>query len=558
MASTNYVDLVGPAVNAAWLNDVNEVAYSKTFPDGTVALSAAPGTTLDAEFVSYEQGSTGSVSRTVQNKLQQTVSVLDFIPTSVNPATTDVSTYINQAISVVNAAGGGTVVIPNGTYLVGANTVSGISVGVAGIVLLSNVNLVIQGTVQVINNCYGAGSFYGAIRSLDSGLSGASITGTGTINGNSSNQTASTQCSNIYLVCSFNVVVDGIYSVNANGMGIQLVPVTNLTHAACAVQNCFVNNCTNIGIQVSHGLFCTISGNRITTCTNNGIDIYGDNGTTAPNDGVISIANNTVGGALVGIFVETSSRTSVVGNSLDGNSATGIATNRINGAPFDIVVSGNTISNTPTGISDTGDTGGILISNNFIGSFSGYGLVLGGTAAASSGNISYVNAFGNVFTPSATTTPVIIVGGYQASFNIVRGNYCTDGSHVTADLVVNVATISTGNTLELPVLDTIVQPVRQVFVGTSTSGGTATITIPAGTAGKLVVKSSSGGSNYSIWSGSFVSTGSGAAVASDSSTFVAGQNNITSITASVSTQVLTINFAATGAAGNWNAWMDYF
>lgn len=480
---------------------------------------------------------------------------------AVGDGTTDDTAAINLAISAANTAGGGVVYVPQGTYLVGGYVYTGI-VGAAAIVLRDNVQLVIDGTIKVKNSAYGGGAFYGVIRSLDVGISNASITGVGTIDGNKANQIASAQCSNIYLTCIFNVVVDGIYSVNANGMGIQLVPPSSLpvpppgaatTHTACAVQNCFVNNVTNIGIQISHGLYCNISENRITTCTNNCIDIYGDDGTVSPDNGITSINGNTVGGGLVGVFVETSKRVSVVGNAIDACTI-GIAVNRINGAPANISISGNTVSGCATGISNTGDTGGVLISNNFV-QFTAFGLVLGGTTVALAGNVSYTNAFGNVFSPSTSATPVIIIGGYQASFNIVRENYCVLAS--TA-LYTNVAAVNVNNTVELPKIDTVVQPVKALYSGTSTSGGTDTLTLPSGAGGKLVIKSSAGGSNFSVYSGSFVSSGTGAAVNQDSTTFVVGSNNIASVAANPANFTVTITFAATGSAGTWNAWIEYF
>lgn len=474
---------------------------------------------------------------------------------------TDDTAAINAAISAANTAGGGVVYVPQGTYLVGGYVYSGV-VGAAAIVLRDNVHLVIDGTIKAKNSAYGGGAFYGVIRSLDTGLSNASISGVGTVDGNKANQVASNQCSNIYLTCLFNVVVDGIYSVNANGMGIQLVPPASLpsppvggatTHTACAVQNCFVNNVTNIGIQVSHGLYCNISENRITTCTNNCIDIYGDNGTVSPDNGIMSINGNTVGGGLVGVFIETSKRVSVVGNAID-SCTIGVAVNRINGAPTIISISGNTISTCATGISNTGDTGGVLISNNFV-AFTAYGLVLGGTTVAVSGNVSYTNAFGNVFSPSSSTAPIIIIGGYQASFNIIRDNYYTASS--TA-LYSNVASVNVNNTVELPKFDQVIQPVRQVFNGLSTSGGTATITVSGNTAGKLVIKSSAGGAWNSVWSGSFVSSATGVTVAQDSTGFIVTGNNIASVVGSAGTLVITITFAASGSGGTWNAWTEYF
>jgi hypothetical protein len=480
---------------------------------------------------------------------------------AVGNGATDDTAAINSAISAANTAGGGVVYVPSGTYLIGVYTYTGV-VGAAGVILLDNVHLVIDGTLKVKNSAYGAGAFYGAIRSLDSGLTNASITGLGTVDGNKANQVASAQCNNIYLSCLFNVVVDGIYSVNANGMGIQLVPPASLpsapvgavkTHTACAVQNCFVNNVTNIGIQVSHGLYGNISENRITTCTNNCIDIYGDDGTVSPDNGIMSINGNTVGGGLVGVFIETSKRVSVVGNAIDG-CTTGVAVNRINGAPAVISISGNTISGCATGISNTGDTGGVLISNNFL-AFTSYGLVLGGTTVAVSGNVSYTNAFGNVFSPGSSTAPIIIIGGYQASFNIVRENYYVATS--TA-LYSNVASVNVNNTVELPKFDQVVQPVKQIYNGTSTSGGTATITVPALSAGKLVIKSSAGGAYYSVWSGSFISNATGVTVAQDSTGFITTGNNIASVAGSAGTLVVTITFAASGSSGTWNAWAEYF
>jgi parallel beta-helix repeat protein len=137
MATTNFQS--GTVIASAWLNDVNSVTYNKTFSDGTVALSVAPGTTLDAQFVSYEQGGTGAVTTTVQAKLRQTVSVKDF--GAIGDGTTDDTVAINAAIASVNSTGGGMVIIPSGNYLVATSL---------SITLLSNVALVGQGQSSVL------------------------------------------------------------------------------------------------------------------------------------------------------------------------------------------------------------------------------------------------------------------------------------------------------------------------------------------------------------------------------------------------------------------------
>ena len=79
MASTTYVDLVGPTVNAAWLNDVNALEYNKTFSDAThaqttEALMGPSGSSL----VGFIQSGTGAVAMTVQDKNRETMSAHDF------------------------------------------------------------------------------------------------------------------------------------------------------------------------------------------------------------------------------------------------------------------------------------------------------------------------------------------------------------------------------------------------------------------------------------------------------------------------------------------------
>ena len=114
MATTNFQS--GTVIASAWLNDVNGVTYNKTFPDGTVALSTAPGSLLDATAVSYEEGTlaSGAVPRTVAVKLQESVSVLDF---GADPTgTTDSGPAFRSAILTCAKNGGGKVIAPYGTY----------------------------------------------------------------------------------------------------------------------------------------------------------------------------------------------------------------------------------------------------------------------------------------------------------------------------------------------------------------------------------------------------------------------------------------------------------
>lgn len=104
-----------------------------------------------------------------------------------------------------------------------------------------------------------------------------------------------------------------------------------------------------------------------------------------------------------------------------------------------------------------------------------------------------------------------------------------------------------------------VHPVTKTFTGgASASGGTATITVPSLSAGKLVIKSSAGGGRYSVWAGSFVSDAAGVVVVQDSTAFVSTGNNISSVSGSASSFNVTITFAASGSAGTYNAYAKYF
>lgn len=86
--------------------------------------------TTDASLVTYAQGSAGSVSRTVQNRLRETVSVKDF--GAVGDGVTDDTAAIQAALDSVSTSGG-TVFVPVGTYILSSElAITGQSIRLSG------------------------------------------------------------------------------------------------------------------------------------------------------------------------------------------------------------------------------------------------------------------------------------------------------------------------------------------------------------------------------------------------------------------------------------------
>lgn len=73
-----------------------------------------------SKLIAFIQRLTGAVARWVEDKLSESVSVRDF--GAKGDGTTDDTSAIQAAINAVNAAGGGVLCVPRGTYIVGALT----------------------------------------------------------------------------------------------------------------------------------------------------------------------------------------------------------------------------------------------------------------------------------------------------------------------------------------------------------------------------------------------------------------------------------------------------
>jgi len=100
-----------PAVGDLWTDSDTLVTYM-WYNDGSSSQWVSVGSSGGGDFI---QAGAGAVTRTMQNKVREHVSVKDF--GAVGNGLVDDAWAIRAAMSAVNAAGGGSVYIPAGTYL---------------------------------------------------------------------------------------------------------------------------------------------------------------------------------------------------------------------------------------------------------------------------------------------------------------------------------------------------------------------------------------------------------------------------------------------------------
>ena len=118
---TVYIDGVNQYVGTSYLEtDSDTVTFTSGVHVGaevkfTTAIQSTTGA-VNADIVSYDPPFTGGVATNVETKLAQYVSVKDF--GAVGDGVTDDTAAIQAAVNAVFNAGGGTVYVPAGTYLV--------------------------------------------------------------------------------------------------------------------------------------------------------------------------------------------------------------------------------------------------------------------------------------------------------------------------------------------------------------------------------------------------------------------------------------------------------
>lgn len=346
---------------------------------------------------------------------------------AVGDGSTDDRVSIQAALDYAYTVTPATVYIPDAVFVVSNTAYTGSSAaGVMSLLIRDGVRLrgdSLSATIKLEDSAFGPGAYGRVITSLGDSGGETGLINSGlynfTIDGNSSNQIASVQYSNILLEASANVSVENVRSINSNGQGIMLRGQTSALAAAIKVLGCSVGGATGIGIQCSQFAGCIITHNYVDGCDNNAIDIYGDNGTSTSSTHNWVIANNVCRNSLTGIFPETV-RDGIVANNTILNCTYGVHVNRINGDPENISIRGNNAQNCTIAYWHTGDNTMVVWAENEARNCE-TGLKAGNTTA---GNASGCIAYNNVFQECTTALNVTCNNGsYLKLFNNYgRGN----------------------------------------------------------------------------------------------------------------------------------------
>lgn len=102
------------AANGTYTLQIQATNYDSQSRPGTVLYDPTDADAISSANVSFLQAGTGAITRTVQSKLRDALSVKDF--GAVGDAITDDTQAFQRAFNYVNSIGGGIVEIPPGTY----------------------------------------------------------------------------------------------------------------------------------------------------------------------------------------------------------------------------------------------------------------------------------------------------------------------------------------------------------------------------------------------------------------------------------------------------------
>ncbi|MEF7251098.1 phage tailspike protein [Escherichia coli] len=229
---------------------------------------------------------------------------------------------------------------PNSTLIPGE-----VAAGRGALCMRSGVTLMGGGAITLDGNFTGSAS--GAIiTNWEGAADNCKIQGI-TLNG-SRGTAAGTGITCINIVDSDNVTIDNVKAFDSTSGGIYLRRANNAVYGCSnsRILNCYVNNVGYIGIQCERPNVMTITGCTVTSCGDNGIDIFG-NVTGETGQGVaedVVVSNNTIRDVSVGVFVESCGNVAISSCRISGFSNSGVFFNRINTAAYNCSVIGCTIT----------------------------------------------------------------------------------------------------------------------------------------------------------------------------------------------------------------------
>lgn len=411
----------------------DNIGGSVVASDLGASLAAPSGSSL----VGFLQSGTGAVAKTVQTKLRESVSVLDF-GTNAIPGTTNMTTAIQAAIS----SGAKCVYIPSGTYLI-----------TSAITISSDIQLIGYGMPIIKNSTAGSHVFSAASISTVhiegiafEGLASSNLPST-SVGGQASTSTGLVSCVNCTEVTILNCEFSKFYN------GIMVIKATRAW-----IENCYVHNWFIYGILASESKQFQIDSNRVITSdaagTNNAYGIMA----TGDDVAVSLVSESSISFNVIkdvkcwdGIMSHSAADLRIIGNVITDVRSGIDMSNTVGNAIGNVIVSNNYIKSTDVnthgasaalhggilinGLSAGNQIFGVVCSGNIIDNFFNIvGLVLAGNCS----NISISNArsvavSGNVIKncgAQQTSSGVLVSGtsdDIAISGNSLQGNMSGGG-----------------------------------------------------------------------------------------------------------------------------------
>ncbi|WP_380787439.1 nitrous oxide reductase family maturation protein NosD [Sphingomonas sp. R86521] len=324
---------------------------------------------------------------------------------------TDDGPAIQRAIDAAAEAGGGVVTLSPGTYLVRYRPSDD---GDGGSALTLRSGVTIEGTdrdrciVKLADAQLGPGSYARIVASKGNlsraGLRSFRIDGSRQAQGKFRDEFGGAAVLLGWKGRCVDVIIENMHVHDAVGQGIMLQGTVGNLSRNLRIANNLVERTSFIGIQCSQFDGVEIVDNELNDCRDNAIDVYGDDTdghSTVSTSHRATISGNRIRGSSIGVFLETVADCVAVRNIITDCRTAGVRVNRIHGEPRNLTIERNKISGTPIGVAMGGDTGGVVIRDNDIRTFTTAGIEF-------SYNVSRATVTANRFVPSTTTTPIVL------------------------------------------------------------------------------------------------------------------------------------------------------